>query len=103
MNHHPLRSRRNLPRRSRGLQQAAPDADQAERTVVHQQWATTRCRRAANLSVGIDMPRATTSVLSKTLVILRHVRLDRAGLEPLFDNVGHFIGLSINQPPPCLT
>jgi phospholipid/cholesterol/gamma-HCH transport system substrate-binding protein len=85
-----------------GLQQAAPTADQLNS--VFSGVRDSLPQTLANLSVVIDMLKRYNKGLEQTLVIFpQGATVAQAGTAP-FENEGllHF-GLSINQPPPCLT
>ncbi|MGE0217454.1 MCE family protein [Mycolicibacterium sp.] len=84
-----------------GLQQAAPTLDQVSTVFSDVQDALPQT--LANLSVVIDMLKRYNKGVEQALVILpQGAALSQAGT--IFENEGllHF-GLSINQPPPCLT
>jgi phospholipid/cholesterol/gamma-HCH transport system substrate-binding protein len=84
-----------------GLQQAAPTADQLN--AVFSGVRESLPQTLANLSVIIDMLKRYNKGLEQTLVIFpQGAAVAQAGT--IFENEGllHF-GLSINQPPPCLT
>ncbi|AFM14954.1 virulence factor Mce family protein [Mycolicibacterium chubuense NBB4] len=84
-----------------GLQQAAPTLDQV--TSVFSDVRDSLPQTLANLSVVIDMLKRYNKGVEQALVILpQGAALSQAGT--IFENEGllHF-GLSINQPPPCLT
>ncbi len=84
-----------------GLQQAAPTADQLN--AVFSGVRDSLPQTLANLSVVIDMLKRYNKGIEQTLVIFpQGAAVVQAGT--IFENEGllHF-GLSINQPPPCLT
>jgi phospholipid/cholesterol/gamma-HCH transport system substrate-binding protein len=84
-----------------GLQQAAPTLDQVEATFSDVRESLPQT--LANLEVVIDMLKRYHKGLEQALVILpQGATVAEAGT--IFENEGllHF-GLSINQPPPCLT
>ncbi|MGH3675159.1 MAG: virulence factor Mce family protein [Mycobacterium sp.] len=84
-----------------GLQQAAPTLDTV--TAVFSDVRDSLPQTLANLSVVIDMLKRYNKGLEQALVILpQGATVAQAGT--IFENEGllHF-GLSINQPPPCLT
>ena len=84
-----------------GLQQAAPTLDQVSNVFSDVQDALPQT--LANLSVVIDMLKRYNKGLEQTLVVLpQGAAIAQTGT--IFENEGllHF-GLSINQPPPCLT
>ena len=84
-----------------GLQQAAPTLDQVAATFSDVRESLPQT--LANLEVVIDMLKRYNKGLEQALVILpQGATVAQAGT--IFENEGllHF-GLSINQPPPCLT
>ncbi|CAN3126450.1 MCE family protein [Mycobacterium sp. smrl_JER01] len=84
-----------------GLQQAAPTLDQV--STVFNDVRDSLPQTLANLSVVIDMLKRYNKGIEQALVVLpQGAALSQAGT--IFENEGllHF-GLSINQPPPCLT
>ena len=84
-----------------GLQQAAPTLDQV--TATFSDVRESLPQTLANLEVVIDMLKRYNKGLEQALVILpQGATVAQAGT--IFENEGllHF-GLSINQPPPCLT
>ena len=84
-----------------GLQQAAPTLDQV--TATFSDVRESLPQTLANLEVVIDMLKRYNKGLEQALVILpQGATVSQAGT--IFENEGllHF-GLSINQPPPCLT
>jgi phospholipid/cholesterol/gamma-HCH transport system substrate-binding protein len=84
-----------------GLQQAAPTADQLN--AVFGDVRESLPQTLANLAVVIDMLKRYNKGIEQTLVIFpQGAAVAQAGV--IFENEGllHF-GLSINQPPPCLT
>ncbi len=84
-----------------GLQQAAPTLNQVEATFSDVRESLPQT--LANLEVVIDMLKRYHKGLEQALVILpQGATVAQAGT--IFENEGllHF-GLSINQPPPCLT
>ena len=84
-----------------GLQQAAPTADQLN--AVFSDVRESLPQTLANLSVVIDMLKRYHKGLEQALVVLpQGASVAQAGT--IFEGEGllHF-GLSINQPPPCLT
>lgn len=84
-----------------GLQQAAPTLDQVSTVFSDVQDALPQT--LANLSVVIDMLKRYNKGLEQALVVLpQGAAVAQTGT--IFENEGllHF-GLSINQPPPCLT
>jgi phospholipid/cholesterol/gamma-HCH transport system substrate-binding protein len=84
-----------------GLQQAAPTADQLN--AVFSDVRDSLPQTVANLAVVIDMFKRYHKGLEQALVILpQGASLLQAGLIFAPEGLLHF-GLSINQPPPCLT
>ncbi|WP_137146229.1 MCE family protein [Mycolicibacterium sp. CR10] len=84
-----------------GLQDAAPTLDQV--STVFSNVQDSLPQTLANLSVVIDMLKRYNKGLEQALVVLpQGATIAQAGT--IFENEGllHF-GLSINQPPPCLT
>ncbi|BBZ63292.1 virulence factor Mce family protein [Mycolicibacterium monacense] len=84
-----------------GLQQAAPTADQLN--AVFSGVRDSLPQTLANLAVVIDMLKRYNKGLEQALVVLpQGASVAQAGT--IFEGEGllHF-GLSINQPPPCLT
>ncbi|MDX1885265.1 MlaD family protein [Mycolicibacterium sp. 120270] len=84
-----------------GLQQAAPTLDQV--TATFSDVRESLPQTLANLEVVIDMLKRYNKGLEQAMVILpQGATVAQAGT--IFENEGllHF-GLSINQPPPCLT
>jgi phospholipid/cholesterol/gamma-HCH transport system substrate-binding protein len=84
-----------------GLQQAAPTLDQV--AAVFSDVRDALPQTLANLSVVIDMLKRYHKGLEQTLVIMPQ---GASGVQSgtLFPDVGQLpLGLSINQPPPCLT
>ena len=84
-----------------GLQQAAPTADQLN--AVFGDVRESLPQTLANLAIVTDMLKRYNKGLEQALVILpQGATVAQAGT--IFDGEGllHF-GLSINQPPPCLT
>lgn len=84
-----------------GLQQAAPTADQVN--AVFSGVRDSLPQTLANLSVVFDMLKRYNKGLEQALVVLpQGASVAQAGT--IFEGEGllHF-GLSINQPPPCLT
>ncbi len=84
-----------------GLEQAAPTLDQVATVFSDVQDALPQT--LANLSVVIDMLKRYNKGLEQALVVLPQAGAV-AQAATIFENEGllHF-GLSINQPPPCLT
>ena len=84
-----------------GLQQAAPTADQLN--AVFSDVRDSLPQTLANLAVVFDMLKRYNAGLEQALVVLpQGAAVSQAGT--VFEGEGllHF-GLSINQPPPCLT
>jgi phospholipid/cholesterol/gamma-HCH transport system substrate-binding protein len=84
-----------------GLQQAAPTLDQVSATFSDVRESLPQT--LANLEVVIDMLKRYHKGLEQALVILpQGAAVAQAGT--IFENEGLLhLGLSINQPPPCLT
>jgi phospholipid/cholesterol/gamma-HCH transport system substrate-binding protein len=84
-----------------GLQQAAPTLDQV--TATFSDVRESLPQTLANLEVVIDMLKRYHKGLEQALVILpQGATVAQAGT--IFENEGLLhLGLSINQPPPCLT
>ncbi len=85
-----------------GLQQAAPTLDQV--TAVFSDVRESLPQTLANLEIVIDMLKRYNKGLEQALVMLPQGATVGAGAARSSTNEGllHF-GLSINQPPPCLT